>query len=173
MAKAAVIMGSDSDLKIMNEAVKILGKFGIEAGVSVASAHRTPDKVEKLVENWEKEGVEVIIAGAGMAAHLAGVITAKTTLPVIGVPMPGGALNGVDALYSIVQMPKGVPVGCMAIGKAGAVNAGVFAAEILGIKYEDIKKKLDDYKTEMADAVEKKDAELQSRGVEKFLKDNA
>ncbi|HDT15517.1 MAG TPA: 5-(carboxyamino)imidazole ribonucleotide mutase [Firmicutes bacterium] len=173
MAKAAVIMGSDSDLKIMNETVKVLEKFGIETKVSVASAHRTPEKVEKLVESREKEGVEVIIAGAGMAAHLAGVITAKTTLPVIAVPMPGGALNGVDALYSMVQMPKGVPVGCMAIGKAGAINAGVFAAEILGIKYEDIKKKLAAYKVKMAEDVEKKDAELQEKGVEKFLKDNA
>jgi 5-(carboxyamino)imidazole ribonucleotide mutase len=169
--KAAIVVGSDSDLGVMKEAVDTLAKFGIGSYVSVTSAHRTPDKVKTFLDEVKKQDCEVIIAAAGMAAHLGGVIAANTTIPVIGVPMPGGGLDGLDALYSIVQMPGGVPVACMAIGKAGAVNAGVFAAQILALKYPELKVKLDRYKKELADGVEKKDKELQEKGINKYIED--
>ncbi len=165
-------MGSDSDLAIMKESVDTLAKFGIESYVSVTSAHRTPDKVEQFLSEVKKQNCEVIIAAAGMAAHLGGVVAAQTTLPVIGVPMQGGGLDGIDALYSIVQMPGGIPVACMAIGKPGAINAGVFAAQILALKYPELKAKLENYKKELASGVEKKDKELQEKGVKKYLEDN-
>ncbi|MCE5300930.1 MAG: 5-(carboxyamino)imidazole ribonucleotide mutase [Spirochaetia bacterium] len=167
--KAAIVMGSDSDLSVMKETIDTLKKFGIGSYVSVTSAHRTPDKVKKFLAEADRQGCEVIIAAAGLAAHLGGVIAAHTTLPVIGVPMQGGALNGVDALYSIVQMPAGIPVACMAIGRAGAVNAGVFAAQILSVKYPKLKKALGAYKKELASGVEQKDKELQTLGVDKYL----
>jgi 5-(carboxyamino)imidazole ribonucleotide mutase len=169
--KAAIVMGSDSDLPVMKDTIDTLASFGIDSYVSITSAHRTPGKVKLFLSEIEKQGCEVIIAAAGMAAHLGGVIAAETTLPVIGVPMQGGALNGVDALYSIVQMPQGVPVGCMAIGKAGAVNAGVFAAQILGIKYPEIAAKLVEYKKKLAKSVEDKDSRLQQIGPVKYLEE--
>ncbi len=167
--KVAVVMGSDSDLEVMKETADTLEKFGISAEVTIMSAHRTPGKVPAFIEKAEKEGVEVIIAAAGMAAHLAGVIAAHTTLPVIGVPMPGGALNGVDALYSTVQMPAGIPVATVAIGKAGAVNAGVLAAQIVAGKHPELKEKLKAHKASLAVAVEEKDAKLKKEGIQKFL----
>jgi len=169
--KVAIVMGSDSDLAIMKETVDTLAGFGIGTYVSITSAHRTPEKVKTFLAEAQKQGCEVIIAAAGMAAHLGGVIAAETTLPVIGVPMQGGGLDGLDALYSIVQMPGGIPVASMAIGKAGAINAGVFAAQILAVKYPELKAKLVDYKKNLASSVEKKDKELQEKGIKKYLED--
>jgi len=167
--KVLVVMGSDSDLLVMEETVDTLEGFGIGALVSVTSAHRTPERVKPLLEKAEKEGCSVVIAAAGMAAHLAGVMAAHTTMPVIGVPMPGGALNGVDALYSTVQMPAGIPVATVAVGKAGAVNAAILAAQILAHKYPGLKDKLKEHKEKLAKAVEEKDEKLQSAGVKKYL----
>jgi 5-(carboxyamino)imidazole ribonucleotide mutase len=169
--KTAIVMGSDSDLAIMKETVDTLAGFGIDSYVSVTSAHRTPDKVKDFLIEASKQNCEVIICAAGLAAHLAGVIAANTNLPVIGVPMTGGALNGLDALYSTVQMPGGIPVGCMSIGKAGAINAGIFAAQILAIKYPELKSRLEQYKKDLALSVEKKDKELKEKGISKYLED--
>ncbi len=142
----AVIMGSKSDQSIMSECTRYLEHFGISSQPYILSAHRTPEKTAQFARKARDEGIKVIIAGAGMAAHLAGVIAAHTTLPVIGVPLPGSELNGVDALYSMVQMPSGVPVATMAIGKPGAINAAVFAAEILSITDDKIYKRLIEFK---------------------------
>ena len=142
----AVIMGSKSDQSIMAECTRNLEYFGIPSQQYILSAHRTPDETAQFAREARDKGVKVIIAGAGMAAHLAGVIAAHTTLPVIGVPLPGSDLNGVDALYSMVQMPSGVPVATMAIGKAGAINAAVLASEILSITDEKIYKRLVEFK---------------------------
>lgn len=142
MAKVAIIMGSKSDEKIMENAHEYLSFFGIEFDTFIMSAHRTPDQTAEFAKNARKNGYAFIIAGAGMAAHLPGVIASHTTVPVIGVPLGGSELNGVDALYSIVQMPRGVPVATMAIGKSGAVNAAVYAAQILAGSDKDIQEKL-------------------------------
>jgi len=142
----AIVMGSASDKAVMAECTRHLEYFGIQSEELIFSAHRTPDETAQLAKDARDKGIKVIIAGAGMAAHLPGVIAAHTTLPVIGVPLSGSELNGVDALYSIVQMPSGVPVASMAIGKAGAINAAVFAAEILAVSDEDINKKLIEFK---------------------------
>lgn len=155
-----ILMGSDSDLPIMEEAVKVLKGFGIPYEVIVSSAHRTPGKTSKYARNAEKRGIRVIIAGAGSAAHLAGFIAAETTLPVIGVPIDSSSLNGLDSLLSIVQMPGGVPVASMAIGKAGAKNAGIFAAQILSTADERLRAALKDYKKELARQVEEKAKKL-------------
>ena len=142
----AVIMGSKSDQSIMTECTRHLEYFGIPSQQYILSAHRTPDETAQFAREARDKGVKVIIAGAGMAAHLAGVIAAHTTLPVIGVPLPGSDLNGVDALYSMVQMPSGVPVATMAIGKSGAINAAVLASEIFSITDEKIYKRLVEFK---------------------------
>lgn len=155
-----ILMGSDSDLPVMEEAVKVLKGFGIPYEVIVSSAHRTPGKTSKYARNAEKRGIRVIIAGAGSAAHLAGFIAAETTLPVIGVPIDSSSLNGLDSLLSIVQMPGGVPVASMAIGKAGAKNAGIFAAQILSTADEKLRAALKDYKKELARQVEEKAKKL-------------
>jgi len=141
-------------------------KFGIAFEMRISSAHRSPARTMALAAEAAGRGIKAIIAGAGMAAHLAGVVAAKTTLPVIGVPMPGGALNGVDALYSTVQMPGGIPVATMAIGKAGARNAGLFVVQILALCDERLAGALADYRREMEDEVERKDAALQATGCE-------
>jgi 5-(carboxyamino)imidazole ribonucleotide mutase len=156
-----LIMGSDSDLPVMQEAADVLGKFGVAYEMRISSAHRSPARTMNLASEAANRGIKIIIAGAGMAAHLAGVVAAKTTLPVIGVPMPGGALNGVDALYSTVQMPTGIPVATMAIGKAGAKNAGLFAIQILALGDERLSTAIKDYRKEMDSEVERKDAALQ------------
>lgn len=156
-----IMMGSDSDLPVMEEAVKVLAQFGIPCEVRISSAHRAPAKTARLASEAAGRGIKAIIAGAGMAAHLAGVVAAETTLPVIAVPMPGGALNGVDALYAMVQMPGGIPVATMAIGKAGAKNAGLFAVQIMAVSDPSLAAKLVDYKAAMAAEVEEKDAALQ------------
>ena len=140
MAKVAIVMGSDSDLKVMAESAKILKSFGVEYEMIVASAHRTPYKALEYAQTAEEKGIEVIIAGAGAAAHLAGVLAAVTVLPVIGVPINATALAGVDALYAMVQMPSGIPVATVAIN--GAKNAGILAAQILAVKDGELRQKL-------------------------------
>jgi len=155
-----IVMGSESDLPVMEEAAKVLKEFGVSHEMRISSAHRAPKKTGLMAAEARDRGVRVIIAGAGMAAHLAGVVAAETTLPVIGVPMPGGALNGVDALYSTVQMPGGIPVATMAIGKAGAKNAGLFAVQILALADNELVGKLAVFRQSMADEVEEKDARL-------------
>lgn len=149
-------MGSDSDLPVMEKTSKMLEEFNIPFHMTVSSAHRTPDRTLKLVKNAEKTGVEVIIAGAGAAAHLAGVIASHTILPVIGIPIDSSPLEGIDALYSTVQMPPGIPVATMAVGKAGAKNAAIFAAQILALKDSRISAALKDHKKKMAQELVKK-----------------
>jgi len=146
--KVAVVMGSRSDMPVMESCIKTLEEFGIPYDVKVLSAHRTIDEVIAFCEKAEEE-YDVIIAAAGYAAHLGGVIAAKTTLPVIGVPLDASPLNGIDSLLSIVQMPGGIPVATVTIGKAGAKNAAVLAAEIMAIKYEELRKKLKEYREKM------------------------
>jgi 5-(carboxyamino)imidazole ribonucleotide mutase len=157
-----IVMGSDSDLPTMEEAAKVLTEFGVPFEMRISSAHRSPERTAKLAAEAAGRGVQLIIAAAGMAAHLAGVIAAETTLPVIGVPMGGGALSGMDALYATVQMPGGIPVATMAIGKAGAKNAGLFAVQILSLSNPDLHAKFVAYRQQMAVEVEQKDAALQA-----------
>ncbi|SMC50981.1 phosphoribosylamine--glycine ligase [Desulfocicer vacuolatum DSM 3385] len=154
--RVGVIMGSDSDLPVMEQALKMLKKFGIAYEVTVASAHRTPARAEAFAKTAREKGMGVIIAGAGHAAHLAGVLAAHTTLPVVGVPIDSSALKGMDSLLATVQMPPGVPVATMALGKSGAMNAGIFAAQILAASDPVLAEKLADYKKEMADKVNKR-----------------
>jgi 5-(carboxyamino)imidazole ribonucleotide mutase len=146
--KVAILMGSPNDRDKMQPAADILERFGIQADVQVASAHRTPDKVMALASGAREAGYCAVICGAGMAAHLAGVVAAHTTLPVVGVPLSGGALNGVDALYSTVQMPKGIPVATVAVD--GAMNAGILVAEMLAIGDPEMAAKLADHRREIA-----------------------
>ncbi len=146
MFKAAIMVGSESDREVMSEAIKYLDYFGIESDFRVLSAHRNAAASTAFAADAEKNGYSVIIAAAGMAAHLPGVVAAHTDLPVIGVPLDASPLNGVDALYSIVQMPAGIPVGCVAIGKAGARNAAVLAARILASRDPGIKNKLETFR---------------------------
>ncbi|OGX60345.1 MAG: 5-(carboxyamino)imidazole ribonucleotide mutase [Omnitrophica WOR_2 bacterium RIFOXYC2_FULL_45_15] len=152
-SKIAIVMGSQSDLETMNEAVNLLKEFNAEYEVRILSAHRTPDEVAKFAKEARKDGVKVIIAGAGGAAALAGSIAAHTTLPVIGVPMETSSLKGLDSLLSTVQMPGGVPVASMAIGRAGAKNSAIFALEILGVSDKEVEKKLNNYKKELVKKV--------------------
>lgn len=163
-AKVGIVMGSDSDLKIMAESAKVLKKFGVEYEMIVASAHRTPDKALEYAKSAEMRGLEVIIAGAGAAAHLGGVLAAATVLPVIGVPINATPLAGVDALYAMVQMPSGIPVATMAIN--GAKNAGIFATQILATKDPELRKRLHEYKEEMAAQVEEKNKRVQEAVIE-------
>lgn len=155
-----IVMGSDSDLLVMEETAKILDKFGIGYKANIISAHRTPLRAHEYATTAESNGLEVIIAGAGGAAHLAGVIASLTSLPVIGVPMQTQSLGGLDSFLSIVQMPSGIPVATMAIGKAGARNAGILAAQMLGVKFPEIRKKVKCYKKEMAEEVEEKNKKI-------------
>ena len=138
MPKVAVVMGSQTDMAYMQQAADALQSLGVEAEVVVMSAHRNPERVREFATTARDRGVEVIIAGAGGAAHLPGVLASWTTLPVIGVPLPTTDLKGVDALLAIVQMPAGVPVGTVAVGNAGARNAGFLAAQVLGLKYPEV-----------------------------------
>ncbi len=146
-------MGSKSDWETMSNAAQTLESLGIEFEVRVLSAHRTPDQLFEYVESAEQRGLEVIIAAAGGAAHLAGVAAAKTLLPVLGVPMESKALKGLDSLLSMVQMPAGIPVGTLAIGRAGAVNAALFAAAILGNKSPEVRQAIRAYRKAQADAI--------------------
>ena len=156
----SILMGSDSDLSVMEEASKVLEKFGIGHEVVVSSAHRSPERTRKYVVGASKRGIKILIAGAGAAAHLAGVVAAETTLPVIGVPIGSSALNGLDALLSTAQMPGGVSVAGMAIGKAGAKNAGILAIQILALNDKNLHKKLLKFKKDQAKAVEQKSRKL-------------
>ena len=154
-----LIMGSKSDLETMQETMAILDELQISYEANVVSAHRTPDKMFEYAELARERGIKVIVAGAGGAAHLPGMVAAKTTLPVIGVPVQSRALNGMDSLLSIVQMPGGIPVATVAIGKAGAKNAGLLAASMLSTSYDSIATKLDEYRQMMTDTV-LKDSDL-------------
>ena len=145
----AIMIGSQSDYPIIEETVNIFEKFSVKYKLTITSAHRTPQRTEKFIEFCENHNVKIFIVAAGAAAHLPGVVAAKTNLPVIGVPVAATALNGVDALYSIVQMPGGIPVASMAIGKAGAKNAAVFALQILSLNNPELKMKLNNYRVEM------------------------
>jgi 5-(carboxyamino)imidazole ribonucleotide mutase len=153
-------MGSDSDLEIMNEAAKILDEFGVAHEIDITSAHRSPVRTSEYSRGLKGRGVKVVIAGAGGAAHLAGVIAAETTLPVIAVPIPSTPLLGLDSLLAMVQMPAGIPVATVAIGKPGATNAGILAAQIVATADEGVSKKLDAYKKKLADGVEAKSRKL-------------
>jgi 5-(carboxyamino)imidazole ribonucleotide mutase len=158
----SIVMGSDSDLDIMREAAKSLDEFGIPYEMDVTSAHRSPERTAEYAKNAAGRGVRVIIAGAGGAAHLAGVIAAHTTLPVIGVPIPSTSLNGMDSLLATVQMPAGIPVATVAIGKPGATNAGLLAAQIIGLSTAEIARKLEGHKEKLAKGVEEKSRKLKT-----------
>jgi 5-(carboxyamino)imidazole ribonucleotide mutase len=150
MPLVGVVIGSKTDEPLIQPALDILQQLNITYELSILSAHRNPDKVREYASKAGKKGIEVIIAAAGAAAHLPGVLASWTTLPVIGVPLPTSELKGVDSLYSIVQMPAGVPVACVGIGTSGAKNAALLAAQMLGIKYEEIKNAYEAYKRKLA-----------------------
>jgi len=150
MPQVAVVIGSKSDTEFIQPAIDMLSMLGIGYELQVISAHRTPEKAREFGQAPEERGIEVIIAAAGGAAHLPGVLASWTTIPVIGVPVPSGELKGMDALYSIVQMPSGVPVAAVAIGTSGAKNAAFLAAEILGLKYSQIRSAYDKYRQQLA-----------------------
>jgi len=158
----SIVMGSDSDLEIMREAGKVLDEFGIDYEIDVTSAHRSPDRTADYARKAAGRGIRVIIAGAGGAAHLAGVIAAHTTLPVIGVPIPSTPLQGMDSLLATVQMPAGIPVAAVAIGKPGATNAGILAAQVLALSDPTVAKKLAAHKEELARGVEETSKKLKS-----------
>lgn len=160
--KVGILMGSDSDFEVMREAEKRLDAFGIAYETRIMSAHRTPEKAAAYASSAAERGLQAIICGAGAAAHLAGAIAASTILPVIGVPIDSSCLKGWDALLATVQMPAGIPVATMAIGKAGAANAGIFAAQIIARTDKEVAAKLIQFKKEMAAGVEERDRKLQS-----------
>lgn len=158
-----IVMGSDSDYPVMSETGKTLDKFGIGYEIEIVSAHRTPARAHEYATTATSRGLKVMIAAAGAAAHLAGVMAANTTIPVIGVPLGSSSLNGLDALLATVQMPGGIPVATMAIDKAGAVNAAIFAAEILGTSDPEIARKLVAHKEDLAKSVTDKNARLKQQ----------
>ena len=151
--QVAIVMGSASDWDVMSHASKLLDKFGIEHESRVLSAHRTPKQLEEFIVEAEKNGTQVFIAGAGLAAALPGVVAAQTTIPVIGVPLIAGSLDGMDALMAIVQMPPGIPVGTVAIGKPGAINAALYAVSIMALTDDSLAKLLKNYRAEQAEKV--------------------
>ena len=166
-SKVLIICASDSDLLVMNEAVKILDKFAVGYDLTISSAHRSHHRTMKIVEEASQSGVKVIIASAGLAAHLAGVVASLFPLPVIGVPIKNGPLNGQDALLATVQMPPGIPVATVAID--GARNAGILAVQILATSDKALEENLVEFKKELAEAIEKKAANLEEKGIEKVL----
>ncbi len=166
-ALVAIISASDSDLPIMSEAAKVLEEFGIPYDITISSAHRSPEKTIAYVKNMQETGVKVIIAGASLAAHLAGAVAAYFPLPVIGVPLKGGALHGLDALHATVQMPPGVPVATVAID--GAKNAGILAVQILATGDKNLEEKLIAYKQKLAQGVAQKAEKLEDIGYKKYL----
>jgi 5-(carboxyamino)imidazole ribonucleotide mutase len=168
MKKIGIIMGSDSDLPVMKEASDVLTELGLEAEVTVVSAHRTPERLFNYAESAADRGIEVIIAGAGGAAHLPGMIASISPLPVIGVPVKSKTMSGLDSLYSIVQMPPGVPVATVAIN--GAKNAGILAAQIIGVYDLEVRKKVIDFKQNMEDSVMEKAKRLEDVGPSEYLK---
>lgn len=161
--KVAILIGSDSDYELAQEALEIFKKFRVSYGLEVTSAHRSPARTLKLIKSFEEKGAEIFIAVAGKAAHLAGVVAAHTVRPVIGVPVWDSALNGLDALLSTVQMPKGVPVATMGLGKSGASNAALLAIQILSLKEPGLREKLIEHRQEMAAQVESKSKKIQKR----------
>jgi len=163
-----IIMGSDSDLPVMQAAAQMCDAFGVPYEVSVVSAHRTPEKLFSYAKSAQERGLLVIIAGAGGAAHLPGMVASLTPLPVVGVPVKTSSLDGMDSLLSIVQMPGGVPVATVAINNAK--NAGILAAQMVGIKYQEVSKKIEVYKQQMQEEVEAKAQKLEHMGVEAYLK---
>jgi 5-(carboxyamino)imidazole ribonucleotide mutase len=160
-ALVGILMGSDSDLPVMEKAGDVLKELGVRFEMEILSAHRLPDKTADYGRTARQRGIEVLIAGAGMAAHLAGALASHTTLPVIGVPIKSGALDGVDALYSTVQMPQGIPVATVAID--GAKNAAYLACEILSIKYPEIAKKLEEFRRKTKESLEEKSKTLKQK----------
>jgi len=158
--KVQIIIGSKSDRSVLKGAIEILEELGVGYYLNVASAHRSPKRVVELSAEFEKRGVAVVIACAGLAAHLPGVVAANTTLPVIGVPIDAGPLGGIDALLSIAQMPPGIPVGCMGIGAAGAKNAALLAVEIIGLQDKGLEKRLKRYRQQLSQAVLDDDLEM-------------
>ena len=169
MAQVGIVMGSDSDLSVMSKAAEVLDEFGISYEMHIISAHREPDLFFEWAKGAEERGIKVIIAGAGMAAHLPGMCAALFPMPVIGIPMHTTSLGGRDSLYSIVQMPSGIPVATVAIG--GGKNAGLLAAKILAVSDPELLKKLKDYSANMAAEVEAKDRKLQEKGYKDYKKD--
>jgi 5-(carboxyamino)imidazole ribonucleotide mutase len=161
--KVLILMGSDSDWEVMSEARKALEEMGVPSEVHVSSAHRTPERTGKLAREAAGRGIEVLICGAGAAAHLAGVCAAETELPVLGVPLAASDLKGLDALLSTAQMPAGVPVGTLAIGKAGARNAGLLAARIVARSHAEVAERVRAQRRKMAEEVERRDAALQEK----------
>ncbi len=161
--KIAIFLGSDSDYPIVEECIKTLKEFEVPFFIEITSAHRTPQRTIKLINNAEKEGVEIFIAFAGGAAHLAGFVAAHTSLPVIGVPVSSSSLSGIDALLSTVQMPKGIPVATMSIGKSGAVNAALLAIQILSLKNSSLKKRLISYRKNMSEKIIGKSEKLKEK----------
>lgn len=160
---AALLMGSDSDLPVMRAAIEVLERFSIPTEAKISSAHRTPEATRAYVKDAEARGCAVFIAAAGLAAHLAGAVAAATTRPVIGVPLDAGSLGGLDSLLSTVQMPGGVPVACVAIGKAGAKNAGYLAAQILALQDDELAKSVAAEREQTAQGVRQKDEALQKQ----------
>jgi 5-(carboxyamino)imidazole ribonucleotide mutase len=169
MPDIGIIMGSDSDLQVMKEAGEMLDRFGLSYEYTICSAHRLPHATAEYAQNAAARGMKVIIAGAGGAAHLPGVIAAYTLLPVVGVPIKSNTLSGIDSLYSIVQMPKGIPVATVAIN--GSANAALLAVQILALGDEKLHTALQKYRQEMAEGVQKKDRILKEMGVEDYLKE--
>ena len=159
--KVAIFIGSDSDYDVIKDALEILKEFEVSFALEVTSAHRSPSRTVELVKSYEKKGVEVFIAVAGKAAHLAGVVASHTILPVIGIPVESSTLGGLDALLSTVQMPKGVPVATMGLGKSGASNAALFAVQILGLKDAALMSRIRNYREKMASQVESKSKKIQ------------
>jgi phosphoribosylaminoimidazole carboxylase PurE protein len=161
--KVAILMGSDSDLPVMAETARMLESLGVPYELEITSAHRTPERTAEIVRSAPSRGVKVIVAGAGGAAHLAGVVASLTTLPVLGVPLPSSELNGLDSLLSTVQMPAGIPVGTLAIGRAGAANAAILAAEILALSDGALAERLAAARREMAAKVEARSEEARKK----------
>lgn len=155
-----ILMGSDTDLETMKEAANALHELGIAHEIDISSAHRSPRRTSEITRAAKGRGIKVIIAGAGGAAHLAGVIAAETTLPVIAVPIPSTSLNGLDSLLAMVQMPAGIPVATVSIGKPGATNAGILAAQMIALSDNDVAKRLEAYKKKLEDGVEAKSSKL-------------
>jgi len=161
--KVGIFIGSDSDFPIVEDALHLMKRFGVDFGLEVTSAHRSPERTKRLIQDYEKNGAVVFIAIAGKAAHLAGVVASHTTRPVIGVPVGGSGLGGLDALLSTSQMPKGIPVACMGIGKSGASNAALLAIQILALAVPELEEKLKDYRSKMAKNVEVTSQKIQDK----------
>ena len=161
--KVGIFIGSDSDFPIVEDALHLMKRFGVDFGLEVTSAHRSPERTKRLIQDYEKNGAVVFLAVAGKAAHFAGVVASHTTRPVIGVPVGGSGLGGLDALLSTSQMPKGIPVACMGIGKSGASNAALLAIQILALAVPELEEKLKDYRSKMAKNVEVTSQKIQDK----------